>query len=871
MAIGRLGRYEVLERIGEGGMGVVFRARDVQLDRAVAIKVLPEEFQADREHRERLMHEARALAALNHPHVAICFECGEAAPEPPDLVNPGRPGPHPGRALFLAMEYVPGRDLGTMLREGVLPLRQALDLGLQIASGLDAAHRAGVIHRDLTPSNIRVTPEGEAKILDFGIARTTRRPDASGVVSNSSSTGTVVGTAGYMSPQQAQGERVDERSDLFSFGVILYLMVTGRPPFEGKTPLEVLYAVANSEPHPLARFASGIPPELQRIVGKLLQKNPEDRYQSAHEALTDLQRLRETLPATSRRLQQVMARASARRGALVGIGAMLLAVAVLLAWPTLGPGRSAGHRVAMTEFKNLTGDGRLDYLGVGLSMDLLDALVQSSDLVVARGMVRDARGQPEEDPRAVARDLGAAQVITGQIRSVPLGLRLYVQIVDGRRGFVRWARGFDFTPASTYALRQALAQELTARLGAGLELSSRPARPAPAPPPSAAFEAYLRGLDALSDAGEPLARDRALAAFEQAIAADSGFAEAWAGYARALLWLYDRDRDPPLMQRAVAAADRAVALGPDLVQTHIARARVNRDCGRSRESIDELKQVVQGHPNNDEAWLLLGPGYRKVGDLDEAEAAYRRAIALRPEAWRNWNSLGSFLMMVRADYPRAREAYQKVVELAPQLNRGYEGLGNAFVLEGRYRDAITAFRRLPKPVTEAAQASNIATAYFFAGQNGPARQYYLMAVTLEPNDAMLRLNLGDCYARQGQADEARAQYRTALDLTAMSLRVDPDNVRLSLQLALAYAKVGARDSALATVEACAARTPNDDAEVLHELAKVHALLGRTRDAVAALSRMVQLGSPPRLFRDEDEFRGLRSDAEFQRLVAANKP
>ena len=288
MAIGRIGKYEILERIGEGGMGVVFRAHDPQLLRTVAIKILPERLQLDHDYHERLLCEARAPAAVSNHHIAVCHECDEGVLEPADLLSPGTSSPHPETVDYIVMEYVPGQDLRTFITARVVPMKEALRLAVQISSGIDAAHEAGVIHRDLTPANIRLTPAGEIKILDFGLARSGARPESRSTVSANGQT--IAGTLGYMAPEQAEGRPIDRRTDLFSFGVILYQMVTGRIPFEGPTTLAVLYAIANTTPPPLARFAAGVPTELQRIVDKLLEKAPANRYPSAREVHTDLLR-----------------------------------------------------------------------------------------------------------------------------------------------------------------------------------------------------------------------------------------------------------------------------------------------------------------------------------------------------------------------------------------------------------------------------------------------------------------------------------------------------------------------------------------------------------------------------------------------------
>lgn len=868
MSIGRIGSYELLERLGEGGMGVVYRARDTRLFRIVALKFLTERLRQDRAHYDRLLHEARSLAALNHPHVAICYDCAEGAPEPPDLLAPGTPGPHPATVCYLAMEFVPGRDVRSLVRSGSLTLRESLRIAGQVASGLEAAHRAGVVHRDLTPTNIRVNADGDVKILDFGLARSSGAQESISTSSGSEAR-SIAGTVGYMSPEQAAGLHVDGRSDLFSLGVILYEMIAGRAPFRGETMVEVLYSIANDQPHPLARYSADVSPELERIVAKLLEKSPDDRYQSAHEVLTDLKRLEEVLhhskrDHTSEPGHRPHPRPPRRRVAATGFAVLGVAIAMGIG-PLLLPPRTDAQRVAFVEFQNRTGDATFDDICAGLASELHETFVQASDLTVARAEAATHPAGSEPDPRAIAKDLGVGRVVTGELDANREGPRLLVHVYDGKLGRERRSFSMPMSLPPSPALRLELSLAVAHALGVNL---ARPPVTTPTNPvPNTAYEAYLRGMGALASPDDPLSAERALADFDRAIAGDSTLAVAWAGRSRALWWNYDKRHDTALLHDADVSAQTALTLAPDLVQVRMAHARIARETGRVDEAIADLRSVLLAKPNYDVAYAYLGATLRRAGRLAEAESSYRRAVELRPGSWNNWQSLGNFLMTARADYPGARMAYQRVVELLPESNRGYEGLGNAYIMEGRYNDAIAAYQRLPLPVTTSGVASNIATAHFFAHQLEPALQYYLLAVSLEPQDAGLRQNLGDCYERMGRTSEARSQYREAVSLQRPALAASGGSPREVLTLALYYAKSGDCDACRSLLASCEPTLPRDDAELLHVLAKAQALCGRADEAVETLGRMVRLGQSAGMIGDEDEFRSLRSHPGFKKLVS----
>jgi len=843
MAIGRIAEYELIEPLGEGGMGVVYLARDTRLGRTVALKLLPHVAAIDPVQRERLLRSARATASLSHPAIATCFDVGEALLDPPDLLAPGAAGPLTP-VPYLTMEYVPGQDLKALIGDHPLPIANVLAIGQQVACALEAAHAAGVVHRDLKPENVRVMPDQRVKVIDFGLARLTRTDPDDSTQSALSDSGSVLGTVAYMSPEQTRGSRVDARSDLFALGTLLYELVTGRNPFDAPTYSAIVYHVCSLDPPPLARYASGVPDELERIVRKLLEKDPERRFQSAREVRLDLDRL--------------IGRGSPRRRvprwlpASVG-AALAIAMATLgfMAWHRHRPALAA-HGIAVAPFANLTGDSQIDYLGHGLAGEIAGDLVRRSRLNIVNYASVRALGERARDPRAIAKELGVSAVLGGSVRRDRGETTVDVELVDGARGDVAWTARYPYRQVGATDLEDRIVEDVTRRL-TGHE---PPGESRPAPRTASAYDLYLRAVAILDDPDDPHAPDRAIERYDAALALDPSFALAWAGRSRAALKVWQRDKGAATLASAADAAARALQLAPDLLEAQMSMATVDRTYGRRARAIRELEAVCDGRPDWDEAEVQLSVAYRDSGDYAAAERHLRRALALRPDSWKNWNALG-VLLTRRADYDGARDAFRNIVRLVPDKNRGYEQIGAIEQMLGNFGAAVAMYEQLPGPVQDGTLASNIGSAYFFTKRLPEARKWYQLAIDLEPATATLRMNMGDWYARAGRADSSRMQYAAAAELLQPVMRATNSPQR-ALNYALCLAKTGDCAGAAATLARIAAALPDSDADVAHTVARVEASCGHTQQARAALDRAVRFGLSPTLLAAEDEFRGMRA-------------
>jgi eukaryotic-like serine/threonine-protein kinase len=614
------GRYQILEPLGGGGMGEVYRARDLELDRLVALKFLPWHLAADSEARARLTREARAASALDHPNVAVVYEIGTTAPA----------ADGPAEGLFIAMAHYAGETLKQKLARGPLPVEEAIDYARQAADGLAAAHEAGMVHRDIKPANLMVTGRGELKIVDFGLAKL-----AGAEVTHEGST---PGTIAYMSPEQTRGGVIDARSDVWSLGVVLHEMLAGVRPFPAVDGAVLLHAIRHDEPAPLREVRPDVPAALERLVERCLRKNPDDRYAHAGELLTDLRALLAggaPVPPPRR-----------RRAALVSTAAvatLALAAATLLLLPGRGgdpgadpPGEAAAAstgaapRLAVLPFTNLRTDTATDFLGYALADEIIGRLGRIDGLILRpSSAVRRYHGQVIE-VQEVAAALGVDLLLTGTYLREGETLRVNLELVDPASGEPQWREAIETPYESVFRLQDVVAQRVARRVGLEWSPAAQGRADAAAEVDPTAYHLYLRsfGYPFVTAEGNRSAYEL----LRRSVELDSTYAPAFTalGYrAFQLVALGFTATPEQAFEEAERAYEKALALDPQDLQALSFQALLLLRAGHLEEALQPLRQALAIRPNAD-SYISLGHVYRHAGLLEESVRSFERARALDP-------------------------------------------------------------------------------------------------------------------------------------------------------------------------------------------------------------------------------------------------
>jgi serine/threonine protein kinase/Flp pilus assembly protein TadD len=743
-----ISHYRILTKLGGGGMGVVYEAEDTRLGRHVALKFLPDHMGSDQDALERFQREARAASALNHPHICTIHDIGEFE---------GRP--------FIAMEFMKGQTLKHVIGAKPMDIDQVLELGIQIADALDAAHAERIIHRDIKPANIFVTERGQAKLLDFGLAKhaitdvegKTGFPTAS-VDEHITKSGSTIGTVAYMSPEQARGKDLDTRTDLFSFGVVLYEMVTGKIPFSGQTPGETLESIFTKQPVTPVRLNSSVPAELERIIFKALEKDRQLRYSSAADMKTDLQRLRRDTSHHSL--------VSTNKTKTKWIPAAIFIVLVALGatyWLSRKPTSSTtiptppatptavvvpkNPTIAVLPFVDMSPNKDQEYLADGLAEELLNSLVRVRGLQVAGRTSSFAFKGKNEDLRVIGEKLNVANILEGSVRKEGSKVRITAQLVNVKDGFHLWSDTYDKELKDVLSLQEEIASNVAEALKVTL-LGQHVS--APRSVNGEAHNAYLRGMY-FREKRTKEGFEKAIHYFEQAAALDPNYAPAWSGLAA----VYRNQANFGHMSvdegntKALDCVEKALATDPNSADAYVQLGWIEMAYHWNWDKSEAaFKRALELEPKNVAALRGMTNLKTALGQFEEALALNSSALELDPlNIITLIGQAGCLFNLER--FEEAESVMKKALELSPQSTLGHQHLGIVYLLQGKPEAAIAEIENEPDKLWK---LFGLALANHSAGKKNESDQ--LLDEAIDKYHDVMAFQIAEVYAWRGEADKA---------------------------------------------------------------------------------------------------------------------
>ena len=748
----RLGRYEIRSQIGAGGMGEVYLAQDTKLDRKVAVKILPAEIAAHPDRMKRFVQEAKAASALNHPNIITIYEIDETE-----------------SGHFIAIEFIEGETLRQRMRNAPMKIAEVIDVAAQVASALSAAHSAGIVHRDIKPENIMLRRDGIVKVLDFGLAKLTQ-PETSTIDAEAATKpliqtepGRVMGTIGYMSPEQVRGIELDARTDIWSLGVVLYEMLAGQAPFAGETSSHIGVAILEKEPAPPVRYASQLPADLQRIVRKTLAKDRDDRYQSARDLLIDLKTLRreldlqseierslapsvDTPPNTTEAapetrtdslshatgIAELRPTSSAqyvatgiRHYKLTAVVALLIVVAAAagLWWYFhLRNTAVAIESLAVLPFVNASGNAEVEYLSDGMTDMLITSLSQLPQLSVkARSSVFRYKGK-DTSPQQVGKELNVQAILTGRLVQHGNDLTLHIELVDAKTETALWSGDYNRSMTNLVALQGEIARDVSEKLRLRLTSTEKQRLDKRGTENAEAYRAYLKGIFYWNKGLAP-GYEKSREYFQQAIDLDPTYALAYSGLAHyygfaSTLGLLPPNENWP---KAEAAANKALALDDTAPETYNALAAIKLYYYRDWPSAERyFRRGIELDPNSAEIRAHYSHCLAIFGRGEEALAEAQHSVELEPLSPRLNYFWGEILFFMR-QYDRAIDQFRKTLELDPNYVTAHEDLGDAYEKKGMQREAIAAWAKALTLRGEEQQALILERTYAASGFEAAVR------------------------------------------------------------------------------------------------------------------------------------------------------
>lgn len=815
-----ISHYKILEKLGEGGMGVVYKAQDLKLDRPVALKLLPSNLLSSEEEVVRFQQEARAISTLNHPNVATIYDVDEA-------IGPTTAG----RQKFLVLEYLPGGTLKSRIKklqsEGKeLPLAQIVDYGLQFAEGLSHAHRHSIVHRDVKTDNVMLTEEGKVKITDFGLAKLRGSAQLT-------KTGSTVGTAAYMSPEQIRGEDQDHRSDLFSFGIVLYEMATGHLPFRGEHEAALSYSIVNENPLPIKSLRPTLPTSLENVIYRCLEKDRDKRFQNAGDIAIELRKIQQEISG--------YVSAPSRRSKLPWIVAAVFVVLALAALYVFMPSKPPGvdwKSIAVLPFKNLSEDKANEYFSDGITEDITTQISKISDLRVISRTSAMRYKNTDKSLREIAKELNVATILEGSVRRAGNQVRIVAQLIDASNDEHLWAETYDKELTQIFAIQSDVAQQIATALKARLSPAEKERIEKKPTEKLTAYDYYLKGRDYYYRYRQQ-DNENSIELFKRALELDPSYALAYAGLGRSYTARARRyDFPQAWADSGIVVCKKAISIDPNLPEAYTSLSMSYNQRGWHQKALEASRKAVELNPNYAHGLQLNGYWNMYVGNLDEALRWLNKTLAVDPSDPFNYYGIGAVYLRLD-DLPRAEQWFRKGIELQPDFVYTYVALSLLYLEQGKHNEAIKECEKILSISPEDVVGLNaLGDAELFSGNYVRAKEYYERAIAKISNRWNVysgRCNttgLGYALWKIGEQDSARKKFNE-------SLRLDQKELEQNSEWYI----------------------------IPYDLAAIHAIQGNKTEAYTWLQKAIEAGwRTYRLALIDPLFENLRNEQQFKQMM-----
>ncbi len=837
-----ISHYTIIEKLGSGGMGVVFKALDQKLDRIVALKFLPPSYSSNDEIKRRFEQEARAVSKLQHNNICTIHEINET--------DDGQ--------LFICMDYYEGKSLKEKLEYGKLELNEALDITIQICEGLKNAHEKDIVHRDIKPANIFITNDGIVKILDFGLAKIKGETQLT-------KAGSTLGTTAYMSPEQAKGENVDQRTDIWSLGVVFYQMLSGKLPFKGEYDQAIIYSILNKSPEELNTAK-----KIKNFVYKCLQKKPVNRYQSIDEILVEFNLItpdsvKRVIFVKDKRVFKILR--FAKRFGLIIILLISLIIWYFVRNPLLSSYNPEQKQIAVLPLINIGHNLSNQAFCDGLIETLTSQLTQMPQFNTTLQVIpsSEIRERKILSAKEASQTFGADLAITGSIQKSNNRIRLILNLVDTKSLRQLSSSIDDYSLTNVYKFQDQVVNQLAGMLKVKLDPGEVASINDGVSDNTDAYVFYIQGQGYLQRYWDTENIDNAIGLFHEALKTDPQYVYAYAGLGEAFLRKYKNENDTRWIDSALYYSEYAEKLNKKLTVVHLTSGKILNERGNYKEAALEFNKAIAQDKYNSEAYNGLAKSYLSLNQNSKAEDTYKQAINLKPSYWVGYNDLGVFYYM-NGKYNKALEYFKKVVELTPNNIFGLNNLGSVYIYLEKWSDAKTAFKHLINIKPDYGAYSNLGSIYFFHDENfRAAADMFMKALKLDSSNYVIWGNVASAYYQiPGYREKSYKFFNRAVDLGEKSLLINPNDPGTISNLASYYSMLNDKEKSIRYLEKSLTLAPND-VEIGARGVVAYEVLRERGKAIKLAEKIVERGYPISNLEKSPDLRNMIKDKRFEKL------